>query len=237
MNPDSTATVMDTVYRTTFISDTIYQRHIVLDTAKIASADIVDLYKEINTVQYNDLYYFLIGFIAIATVLLGTQFLWNKIGANRYIQKEVEKRSKNHIETMKEESFEMINKKFIAQSKDMETKLSNTRNNVEGGLFHIQANSETVPKQKLISLILSAQFYLRGEDYENMRAVIGMIPEQFKKIEYKDLGDMKIDRGDIAELLDDLVSADKNGECTDLIKMLKREIKLLKDKVTEPSKD
>lgn len=123
-----------------------------------------------------------------------------------------------------------IEEKFEEKIKAIKEYQEKIKSEMEGAQFHLQANAEKDPKQKLINLIWSAQSYLAGEDFMNLNIVLEMIIETLPSISKDDLSELEVDDASISNLIEDLTKKNHNDFFTNKIRNIKKEIKKIENK-------
>lgn len=143
------------------------------------------------------------------------------------VKKELSDFFESKSNQLKEELNKTINELFenkIAEVKKYQDKI---KAGMEGSHFHLQANTEENPIEKMKSLVWSANGYLEGEDFLNLGTVLEMIVSNLPKIKKEDLLEMTVETADIEELVNDLELADSNNSLTKIIRQIKIELNKL----------
>ncbi len=129
---------------------------------------------------------------------------------------------------LKEELNKTINELFEDKIAEVMKYQDKIKAGLSGSNFHLQANTLENPKEKLSSLIWSANGYLEGDDFLNLGTVLDMIVLNLPNVKKEDLLEMKVVTADIDELISNLEQANSNNSLTKLIRQIQIELNKLR---------
>lgn len=146
-----------------------------------------------------------------------------------------EDRLKNEInaESNKiKEALEIEMRAFLElETKKFEDKIKKLENKFEAGIFHVQGNNELHRKDyksAFGSLCIAAMFYVRIDDFQNLRAILDDIDhgDWIQNLEKKDIEELNQSNNcDIEKIFDEINAKENKGSFKAIVQSIKKKLK------------
>ena len=204
---------------------------------KLSPIEILNHLDSFYNNAWNKLILFTTILLAIVGIIVPLIITWfqnrNLKLKEQNLRNEIELDYKKKLQIIKQDLLKQTLKEIDEKIEKFDERQDKLRAELKGLHFHLQANAtQDDTKGKLTDFIIASEFYIKGEDYLNLRTTVDCICDEIENSSKEELKEIKEDAADIANLIELLGEIDEKGSFTSQIRDLKKKIKKLPEKRT-----